>query len=136
MQRVLRSIRSTPLRLTAILVTIFILSSVVSFATAYFVIRATFDSTLEDEINQRVATYQAIDDQNDLIERLKDDAETSKPELLILQYLHDQGSPISNVRHFPPLAAGPSSQSVQLTIEGGRLPRAISLVACGSGVVS
>ena len=87
MQRVLRSIRSTPLRLTAILVTIFILSSVVSFATAYFVIRETFDATLEDEINQRVATYQAIDDQNDLIERLKDDAETSKPELLILQYL-------------------------------------------------
>ena len=104
MQRVLRSIRSTPLRLTAILVTIFILSSVVSFATAYFVIRATFDSTLEDEINQRVATYQAIDDQNDLIERLKDDAETSKPELLILQYLPDQGSPISNVRHFPPIS--------------------------------
>ena len=91
MQRVLRSIRSTPLRLTAILVTIFILSSVVSFATAYFVIRATFDSTLEDEINQRVATYQAIDDQNDLIEWLKDDAETLKPELLILQYLPDQG---------------------------------------------
>ncbi len=136
MQRVLRSIRSTPLRLTAILVTIFILSSVVSFATAYFVIRETFDATLEDEINQRVATYQAIDDQNDLIERLKDDAETSKPELLILQYLPDQGSPISNVRHFPPLVAGPSSQSVQLTIEGGILPRAISLVACGSGVVS
>ncbi|MDO7630243.1 MAG: hypothetical protein MUQ84_04860, partial [Loktanella sp.] len=92
------------MRLTAILVTIFILSSVVSFATAYFVIRATFDSTLEDEINQRVATYQAIDDQNDLIERLKDDAETSKPELLILQYLPDQGSPISNVRHFPPIS--------------------------------
>ena len=100
----MRSIRSTPLRLTAILVVIFILSSAVSFATAYFVIRATFDATLEDEIAQKIATYQAIDSQDDLTERLTDDTAITNPELLILQYLPDNGQPISNVRHFPPIS--------------------------------
>ena len=71
-----RDIRSTPLRLTVILIMIFILSSAVSFATAYFVIRATFDATLEDEITQKTATYQAIGNQTDLLERLADDAAT------------------------------------------------------------
>ena len=100
----LRSIRSTPLRLTAILVAIFILSSVVSFAAAYLVIRAEFDSTLEDEINQKIATYQSIEEQDELIERLSDDAGTTAPELMILQYLRDQGAPVSNVRHVPPVS--------------------------------
>ncbi len=100
----LRSIRSTPLRLTAILVAIFIVSSAVSFATAYLVIRSTFDATLEDEITQKITTYQAIEDQDDLIERLTDDADSTDPELLVLQYLPDRGAPISNVRHVPPIS--------------------------------
>lgn len=100
----LRSIRSTPLRLTAILVAIFALSSVVCFAAAYLVIRAEFDSALQDEINQKIATYQSIEEQDELIERLSDDAGTTSPELMILQYLPDQGAPVSNVRHVPPVS--------------------------------
>ena len=100
----LRAIRSTPLRLTAILVVIFILSSVVSFAVAYFVIRATFDATLQDEIIQKITTYQSIEDQNDLIDRLTDDAAVTNPQLLILQYLPDGGKAISNLQHVPPIS--------------------------------
>ena len=100
----MRAIWSTPLRLTAILVLIFILSSAVSFATAYFVIRATFDTTLQDEITQKIAVYQAIENQDDLVGRLADDAAATNPELLILQCLSDSGKAISNVRHFPPIS--------------------------------
>ena len=56
MKRRLWPIRSTPLRLTVVFLGIFILSSAASFATAYFVIRASFDATLEDEVDQTLDT--------------------------------------------------------------------------------
>jgi methyl-accepting chemotaxis protein len=94
-------IRSTPLRLTVVFLGIFILSSAASFATAYFVIRSNFESTLEDEIDQVIDTYKAIEDQNVLIERLKEDVNVTDSELTILQYLPDRGSIIANVDSLP-----------------------------------
>ena len=98
------AIRSTPLRLTAVFLGIFILSSAASFATAYLVIRANFDATLEDEIEQTIEAYDAIDDQTALINRLKQDVEVTDSDLTILHYLPDRGSVIANVDGFPPVS--------------------------------
>ncbi|WP_324754472.1 HAMP domain-containing sensor histidine kinase [Roseovarius sp. Pro17] len=104
MKRRAWAIRSTPLRLTAIFLGIFILSSAASFVTAYLVIRANFDSTLEDEIEQTIEAYDAIDDQTALINRLKQDVEVTDAELTILHYVPDVGPVITNVDGFPPVS--------------------------------
>jgi len=95
------AIRSTPLRLTAIFLGIFIISSSASFATAYLVIRANFDSTLEDEIDQTIETYRAIADQTALSDRLQEAVKVTDADLTILHYQPDHGSLISNVDGFP-----------------------------------
>lgn len=101
MTRALWHIRSTPLRLTLVFLGIFILSSAASFATAYFVIRANFDATLEDEIDQTLDTYKSIEDQNALIARLQADVAITDSELTILHYQPDRGAPIANVKGIP-----------------------------------
>lgn len=101
----LRAIRSTPLRLTAILVALFALSSAVSFGVAYVVIGADVDATLQAEIDQKFITYQASEaDQAELQERLGVDAAITDPRLLIMHYLPDHGSLIANVAHVPPVS--------------------------------
>ncbi|MCA8867580.1 MAG: sensor histidine kinase [Rhodobacteraceae bacterium] len=97
-------IRSTPLRLTAIFLGIFILSSAASFATAYLVIKANFDATLVDEIDQTIDIYRAIDNQGDLLDRLKDDVAVTDAEMTILKYQPDHGPVIANVDGFPPVS--------------------------------
>lgn len=99
-----RAIRSTPLRLTVIFLGIFILSSAASFSAAYLVIRANFDSTLEDEIEQTIDTYRTIDDQDELVNRLREDAEVADSDLMILHYQPDRGPVIANVDGFPPVS--------------------------------
>jgi signal transduction histidine kinase len=101
MMRRLWPIRSTPLRLTVVFLGIFILSSAVSFATAYVVIRANFEAVLEDEIGQTLDTYKSIEDQNALITRLQSDVQTIDSELTILYYQPDRGTVISNVAKIP-----------------------------------
>lgn len=96
-------LRSTPLRLTAILLGIFILSSMASFGAAYLVIRANLDATLEDEIKQTIDAYRAIDNQQDLIQRLDKDATFTDSDLTILHYQPDEGAVIANVSGFPPV---------------------------------
>lgn len=97
-------IRSTPLRLTAIFLGIFILSSAASFATAYLVIRANFDATLEDEIDQAIDAYRAIADQTALINRLQEDVAVTDSDLTILHYQPDRGAIIANVEGVPPVS--------------------------------
>ncbi len=95
--------RSTPLRLTAIFLGIFILSSAASFGAAYLVIRANFESALEDEIEQTIDAYRDLHDQETLLRRLKDDVEATDSELTILHYRPDSGTVIANVDGFPPV---------------------------------
>ncbi|WP_323036431.1 HAMP domain-containing sensor histidine kinase [Pararhodobacter sp.] len=94
-------IRSTPLRLTAVFLGIFILSSVASFATAYLVIRASFEATLEEEIDQTLDAYDSLDDQAALIARLQEDVQITDSELTILHYQPDRGPIIANVTAIP-----------------------------------
>lgn len=103
MKRRLGPIRSTPLRLTLVFLGIFILSSAASFAAAYLVIRANFDARLEDEIDQTLDVYKAIEDQNALIARLQEAVQVTDSDLTILHYQPDHGSVIANVDGFPPV---------------------------------
>ncbi len=133
-------IRSTPLRLTVVFLGIFILSSAASFATAYFVIRSNFESTLEDEIDQVIDTYKAIEDQNVLIERLKEDVNVTDSELTILQYLPDRGPNIANVVSLPTvndftiideklIGAGHDDISASYLAKGERVGNGLLIVA-------
>lgn len=94
-------IRSTPLRLTAVFLGIFVLSSAASFAAAYLVLRASFEAALEDEIDQTFDVYESIDDQAALIARLQADVQITDSELSILQYQPDRGRVIANVEAIP-----------------------------------
>ncbi|WP_322866604.1 sensor histidine kinase [Aquicoccus sp. G2-2] len=96
--------RSTPLRLTAVFLGILILSSVASFGAAYLIIRANFDATLEDEIEQTIEAYSAIGNQQALLQRLTEDVALSDPDLTILHYQPDHGAVIANVDDFPPVS--------------------------------
>ena len=89
--------RSTPLRLTAVLIGIFMLSSLLSFAAAYFVIRNNFDTSLEDQIEQAMDSYSAIESGSDLRARLVADAASTEADTMILYYVSDTGRLISNV---------------------------------------
>lgn len=93
--------RSTPLRLTGILVLVFIVSSLASFAVAYRVVRSGFDAALEDQLNRSLATYRSIEDFEDLVERLTADATAADPGTSVRQYTPARGPRISNVEAFP-----------------------------------
>ena len=103
--RPLETIRqSTPLRLTGILLGVFVLSSMASFGSAYWVIRLNFDAGLHGQVFDMMASYRAITDPTDLVERLNSDIATLSPSETILSYLPDTGPRISNVTAFPPVA--------------------------------
>ncbi|MBA3324353.1 MAG: hypothetical protein H0T41_03460 [Rhodobacteraceae bacterium] len=96
--------RSTPLRLTGILIGVFTLSLLVCFAVAYAVVRSNFDTILHDQVRQSMASYESIRDDDDLRERLAADATTIDPAAMILQYTPDSGARIANIDHFPPVS--------------------------------
>ncbi|CAM4401732.1 HAMP domain-containing sensor histidine kinase [Palleronia rufa] len=100
----LRPWRSTPLRLTGILVLVFIASSLATFTTAYWVVRSTFDAALEDQLRQIVDSYRAMGTADELLERLRLEASATDPSTTILDYLPDRGGRISNVNSFPPVS--------------------------------
>ncbi|TYB89066.1 HAMP domain-containing sensor histidine kinase [Oceaniovalibus sp. ACAM 378] len=96
-------IRSTPLRLTLILLMIFAVAALGCLAVAYEVTRGNIDATLEADLEQTVSDYRAIRDADDLENRLSEAAANTDPEVRILQYLPDRGARISNVADFPPI---------------------------------
>ena len=99
------AIRSTPLKLTGILLTVFLLASTISFSTAYLVIRANYEKTLRDTLAQAVDSYRAMTDDTDLRERLAQDVTTSRSESQLLQYVPDDGARIANVASMPEVPA-------------------------------
>lgn len=94
-------IRSTPLRLTLILLMIFAVAALGCLAVAYEVTRGNIDATLEADLEQTVSDYRAIRDADDLEDRLSEAVANTDPEVRILQYLPDRGARISNVADFP-----------------------------------
>lgn len=102
----MQSIRSTPLRVTILLLSIFTVAAIGSFSAAYLVIRTNLNATLQADMQQSVATYRAISDPEELRERLAEVAATTDPATRIVQYLPDGGGRISNVAGFPAVSSG------------------------------
>ncbi|MBB3996109.1 signal transduction histidine kinase [Sulfitobacter undariae] len=126
------TIKSTPLRLTITFLGIFILSSAASFAAAYFVLRSNYESILEDEIEQAIEVYAAIDGQDALINRLKTDIAVTDTELMILHYQPDRAAPIANVAPFP--SAGGFTIVSKKKIDGRDRDRSSSYLALSARV--
>lgn len=95
---------STPLRLTALLILIFTVSSFATFGAAYLVVRDNFDAILREQVRQTMATYQSVADADDLRERLAAEAATIDPKVLVLDYRPDAGGRIGNTAGIPPVA--------------------------------
>ncbi len=96
-------IRSTPLRLTAILLTIFTVAGAFCLAVAYNVTRAEIDATLDADLRQTFSTFRAVDETHELTELLSKAVANTDPEVRIVHYRPDQGPVISNVGRFPPV---------------------------------
>jgi signal transduction histidine kinase len=96
-------LRSTPLRLTAVLVLIFTLFSLAGFAAAYRLTRNGLEASLQTQLRQLMASYLLIPDEDDLLERLEADEMTAKPANMIVHYTPDNGTPIGNVGVVPPV---------------------------------
>ncbi|WP_099827663.1 sensor histidine kinase [Oceaniglobus indicus] len=98
-----RSIRSTPLRLTLILLAIFAVAAIGCLGVAYGVTRAHIDAAIEADLEQTLDDYRAIRDSDALMDRLAAAVSNTDPEVRILHFLPGHGDPISNVDDFPPV---------------------------------
>tara|TARA_R110002110_G_scaffold223422_3_gene437324 strand:+ start:1214 stop:2590 length:1377 start_codon:yes stop_codon:yes gene_type:complete len=97
-------IRSTPLRLTFLLLTIFALAALACLAVAFEVTRTSIDAAVAAELQQTINEYRGIRDGDDLTERLAEAAAKTDPDVRILFYVPDRGSVVSNVASFPPVS--------------------------------
>ena len=97
-------VRSTPLRLTFLLLTIFAMAALACLAVAFEVTRTSIDAALAAELQQTINEYRGIQDSDDLRERLAEAAAKTDPDIRILFYVPDQGTAVSNVASFPPVS--------------------------------
>ena len=97
-------VRSTPLRLTFLLLTIFAMAALACLAVAFEVTRTSIDAALAAELQQTINEYRGIQDGDDLRERLAEAAAKTDPDIRILFYVPDQGTAVSNVASFPPVS--------------------------------
>ncbi|WP_281969048.1 HAMP domain-containing sensor histidine kinase [Roseovarius nanhaiticus] len=93
--------RSFSTQLATVLIAIFMLSSLLSFGSAYFVMRNSLDAGFQDQIEQMMDGYRAIDDKGDLAARLSADAASIDADTVILYFESGAGAVISNVRSMP-----------------------------------
>lgn len=97
-------IRSTPLRLTVILLAIFALATLGCFATAYLVVRTNLNAAILSDLQQTVETFRSISDPDELRERLVEAAATTDPTFRVLHYLPDRGAVIANAGEVGPIS--------------------------------
>ena len=92
---------STPLRLTGILIAVFVAVLLISFAASYLVIRNSFDDTLRDQVQARMADYLALPGAQDRSERLQAESASADPGLILVDYRPATGPRVSNVESLP-----------------------------------
>ncbi|MGO4908545.1 sensor histidine kinase [Pseudorhodobacter sp. W20_MBD10_FR17] len=97
-----RIVVSTPLRLTGILIAVFLALLLISFAASYLVIRNSFDAELRDQIEQRTSLYSTMP-AADFLTQLSQDIAAADPETIILDYTPTNGPRLSNVENMPPV---------------------------------
>lgn len=96
--------RSTPLRLTARLIAVFSISTLLSFGAAFIIVTRSADANLRAQVLEDFDSYKLVRNQAALIERLLADIATAPPETLIIDYRTDSGSRLSNVPGLPALS--------------------------------
>jgi len=99
-----RIVVSTPLRLTGILIAVFMAVLLISFAASYLVIRNNFDDGLRDQIETRVGLYRAMPPA-EFLAHLSQDISEADPALLVLDYTPAKGPRLSNVKYVPTVQA-------------------------------
>jgi signal transduction histidine kinase len=92
---------STPLRLTGVLIAVFMAVLLISFAVSFLVIRNNFDDGLRDQIETRAAAYREISSTAELLDRLTEELPTVDPATVLLDYRPTSGPRLSNVDHMP-----------------------------------
>ncbi|MBU2360285.1 MAG: HAMP domain-containing histidine kinase [Alphaproteobacteria bacterium] len=97
-------IRSTPLRLTVILLLIFTVASLGCFATAYGVVRANLNAAILSDMQQTIDTFRQESDPAELRERLTEAVSVTDPAFRILHYLPDRGPVISSTGDIAPVS--------------------------------
>jgi signal transduction histidine kinase len=113
--------RSTPLRLTAILIGVFTFSTLLSFAAAYIVTRNAADQALHIQVSQEFSGYFLETDQAGLEQRVLTQVATIPQRSLVLSYLGDNGRRISNVSSFPDVGEYGIVSGAQITAGGAPL---------------
>ena len=78
--------RSTPLRLTGVLVGLFMTSTLLGLGIAYFVIRSSIDEDIHVQMVQELASCRLISDQNDLEERISQESAAVSAQTMFLSY--------------------------------------------------
>ena len=92
---------STPLRLTGILIAVFVAVLLLSFAASYLVIRASIDHNLKDQLEARMEAYLDLPSAEARRARLKDDVDSADSEDLLIDYQPAGAARLSNVDHLP-----------------------------------
>ncbi|PZX12993.1 signal transduction histidine kinase [Palleronia aestuarii] len=113
--------RSTPMRLTVLLIAIFSVSSLTSFGIAYWVIRSNFDTILKAQVHQAIVSYETMSETEGLRERLVADAGATDPATMALVYVADDGTRIANVVTFPSIDGYTIVPEQAVTARGGEI---------------
>ena len=93
--------RSTPLRLTGMLIGIFLLSLLVSLGIAFVVIRNSIDTAIQVQMADEFKAYRLVNDQTDLEEQITQQAAVVAASMAVLAYRADDGRMLGNVADFP-----------------------------------
>ncbi|KXS38593.1 MAG: ATPase domain-containing protein [Halomonadaceae bacterium T82-2] len=86
-------LRSTPLRLTATLVVVFVLFTLAGYATAYLVTRTSLSREVNAQLEQTVDMLRAIAEPDEIRERIGEIAAGAQPRDLLLRYT-EPGQPV------------------------------------------
>lgn len=89
-------LRSTPLRLALALVLLFAFVSLLSLGASYLVIRDSFSKTMETDLRQDLAGFQAAPSAGALAQLIAAEAAVTDPERRILSYLTSDGKRYGN----------------------------------------
>jgi len=97
-------LRSTPLRLTATLVVVFVLFTLTGYATAYFVTRTSLSREVNARLEQTLATLRSIAESDEIRERIGEIAAGAQPRDMLMRYT-EPGKPVLGNLPFPIRAA-------------------------------
>ena len=90
--------RSTPLRLALALVVLFAFVSLLSLGASYLVIRDSFNKSMEADLRQELAGFQAAASSSAVARLIAAEAAVTDPERRILSYVTADGKFSGNVR--------------------------------------